>query len=105
MNNSYVSVELLTGNLRPKIVAPPPSYNPSEKAINFILIKVTPGSIKKTMMYLKKIKDISGLHPVFGEYDLVLIVREKNKSERQKLIKRLWQLQSVVDVHTLLAAS
>jgi DNA-binding Lrp family transcriptional regulator len=105
MNNSYVSVELFTGNLRPKIVAPPPSYNPSEKAINFILIKVTPGSIKKTMMYLKKIKDISGLHPVFGEYDLVLIVREKNKSERQKLIKRLWQLQSVVDVHTLLAAS
>jgi hypothetical protein len=81
MNNSYVSVELFTGNLRPKIVAPPPSYNPSEKAINFILIKVTPGSIKKTMMYLKKIKDISGLHPVFGEYDLVLIVREKNKSE------------------------
>ncbi len=105
MDNRYISVELFNGNLRPKIVAPPPSYNPSEKAINFILIKVTPGSIKKTMMFLKKIKEISGLHPVYGEYDLVLIVREKSKSGRQKLIKRLWQLQSVIDVHTLLAAS
>lgn len=105
MDNRYINPELFTGNLRPKIVAPPPSYNPSEKAINFILIKVTPGSIKKTMMFLKKIKEISGLHPVYGEYDLVLIVREKSKSERQKLIKRLWQLQSIIDVHTLLAAS
>jgi DNA-binding Lrp family transcriptional regulator len=57
------------------------------------------------MMFLKKIKEISGLHPVYGEYDLVLIVREKSKSDREKLIKRLWQLQSVIDVHTLLAAS
>lgn len=86
-------------------MAPPPSYTPSEKSINFILLKVTPGTIKKTTMMLKKIKEITGLHPVYGEYDLVLIVREKSKSQREKLIQRLWQIQTIIDVHTLLAAS
>ncbi len=105
IDNRFITPALSSDSLRPKIVAPPPSFKPPEKSPNFILIKITPGKVEECIKHLKRIKGISGFHAVYGEYDLVLIVRERDKFDRQRLMKMIWALTGVVDVQTLVAAS
>lgn len=92
-------------NERPRVVPPPPSHRPRMKAIHFILLKVQPGSMQRTVGHLRGIKGISGCHPVYGEYDLVVLVRENEEVDKSTLIKRIWTIPNVVDVQTLVAAS
>lgn len=104
-NNEQLEPELVIVNQRPKIVAPPPQHKPAHRSIHFILLKIQPGTKKMTLKELKKIPGISGCHPVYGEYDLVLLVREKTEIDKRDLVKRIWTLANVVDVQTLVAAS
>ena len=90
---------------RPRIVPPPPSYKPAEGSANFILVKIAPGFLKKSLKELKKIHGISGFHPVYGEYDLVLIVREKDEIDRQALLGIIRGITGIVDVQALIAAA
>ncbi|UCF08017.1 MAG: Lrp/AsnC ligand binding domain-containing protein [Thermoplasmata archaeon] len=96
---------LSTENIRPRIVAPPPWFEPSDSSVNFVLVKLVPGTVEKTKRAFKKIHGITGIHPVFGEYDLVLIIRQREKVDRDKLIRRIRRVSSVLDIQTLLAAS
>jgi DNA-binding Lrp family transcriptional regulator len=100
-----IQPEFAIVNKRPKIVPPPPKHKPALRSIHFILLKVQPGTMKRTIRHLRKIKGISGCHPVYGEFDLVLLVREKTEVDKRALIKRIWTLANVVDVQTLIAAS
>ncbi len=84
---------------------PPPHHRPRERSIHFILLKVQPGQMKRTMGHLKRIKGISGCHPVYGEFDLVVLVRETKAVDKSSLIKKIWTVPNVVDVQTLVAAS
>jgi DNA-binding Lrp family transcriptional regulator len=104
-DNRHIEPELVIVNQRPKVVAPPPQHKPTKSSIHFILLKVQPGTKKKTLNELKKIPGISGCHPVYGEFDLVLLVREKPEVDKRTLIKRIWTLTNVVEVQTLVAAS
>ncbi|UCE37967.1 MAG: Lrp/AsnC ligand binding domain-containing protein [Thermoplasmata archaeon] len=104
-DNSDITPVFAEGTLRPKIVAPPPSYRPQEHSASFILVKLLPGTMEKSMAELKEIQGINGFHKVYGEYDLVLIVRERNKLNKQALMRRIWEIHGVVDVQTLVAAS
>jgi DNA-binding Lrp family transcriptional regulator len=103
--NRPIEPEFVIVNQRPKIVPPPPKHKPTHRSIHFILLKIQPGTKKITIRELRKIKGISGCHPVYGEYDLVLLVREKTDVDKRALIKRIWTLSFVVDVQTLVAAS
>ena len=103
--NRRIEPEFVIVNQRPKIVAPPPQHKPAHRSIHFILLKIQPGTKEITIRELRKIKGISGCHPVYGEYDLVLLVREKTDVDKRALIKRIWTLSYVVDVQTLVAAS
>jgi hypothetical protein len=90
---------------RPKIMPPPPSYKPQPESAHFLLVKLQQGSQKKILKKLKKVKDISGFHPVFGQFDLVLIIRERKTVDREKLIKILNADPNVLEVQTLMSAS
>jgi DNA-binding Lrp family transcriptional regulator len=103
--NHNLEPEIAVVSERPKVVPPPPSHRPKDRAIHFILLKVQPGQMKRTMGYLRKVKGISGCHPVYGEYDLVILVRETKDVDKSTLIKRIWTIPNVVDVQTLVAAS
>ena len=43
-----------------------------ELRVVFVLIKTSPGYERKVYTKLEKIKEISELHPLFGEYDLIV---------------------------------
>jgi hypothetical protein len=90
---------------RPKVVPPPPSFKSSDQSAHFVLVKLQPGSLVKALKQIKKLKGIAGFHPVYGEFDLVLIIREKKGVNKSELIKRIWNISSVLEVSTLVSAS
>lgn len=92
-------------SLRPKIVAPPPTYRPTEKAANFVLVKLDPNHMEKSIKLLKTLHGISGIHAVYGAYDLVLIIREKKEIDRHLLLSKIMDTKGVLEVQTLVAAS
>ncbi len=91
--------------MRPKIVAPPPYYKPGESSANFVLVKLATGQTGKIIGVLRKLNGINGIHPVFGEYDLVIIIREKDGVDKHTLLECIRAIAGVVDVQTLVAAS
>ena len=105
MDYRQANLTLFTEGFRPKIVAPPPSYQPTLRSANFILVKLALGTVDRSMKELKNLEGISGVHPVYGEYDLVLIVREKSKVDREALLGKIRDVKGVVEIQTLLAAS
>ena len=90
---------------RPKIIPPPPSYQAQEKSAHFILVKLAPSTLKKSIKEIENIEGISGFHPVYGEYDLVIIIRERKQFNKKSLLRSIWSVTGVLDVQTLLAAS
>jgi hypothetical protein len=105
MDHRKLNPPLSPKKRRPKIEPPQPSYKPGQPPANFILIKLAPKKADKTLKALRKIKGISGFHPVRGKYDLVLIVRERNGFDKQAIIKSLSGIPGVVEVQALVAAS
>jgi DNA-binding Lrp family transcriptional regulator len=90
---------------RPKVIPPPPSFRPQPESAHFILVKLQPKSIKKALQKLKRIKGISGFHPVYGEYDIVIIIREREGVNKKKIIQMIQKHPDVIDAQTLIAAS
>jgi len=90
---------------RPKIMPPPPAYQLKQDPAHFILVKLKKGTLEKTLKKLKRIKGISGFHPVFGEFDLVIIIRERKSVNKEKLLKIIKAETEVIKVQTLMAAS
>ena len=105
LDHRYIPLELPIENMRPKVVAPPPTYKPRERTVTFILVKLAPSYKEDRIRDLRGIDGISGIHPVYGEYDLVLIVRERNDIDKHLLMRKIRAITGVVDVQTLLAAS
>jgi hypothetical protein len=90
---------------RPRVIPPPPTYKAQEKSAHFILVKLAPSTLKQSIKEIENIDGISGFHPVYGEYDLVLIIRERNNFNKKPLLRSIWSVTGVLDVQTLLAAS
>jgi DNA-binding Lrp family transcriptional regulator len=103
--NYDLEPEIAIVSERPRVVPPPPSHRPRDRSINFILLKVQPGQMERTVGYLRNIEGISGCHPVYGEYDLVVLVRESKDVNKSLLIKKIWTVPNVVGVQTLVSAS
>jgi DNA-binding Lrp family transcriptional regulator len=92
-------------SLRPKIVAPPPSYKPAERAANFVLVKLDPHTIEESIRILKSLPGINGIHAVYGAFDLVLIIRERKEINKHLLLNSIRETKGVLEVQTLVAAS
>jgi len=84
---------------------PERSFKPTNKPANFILIKLAPDKADKSLEQIRKIEGISGFHRVSGQYDLVLIVRERNGFNKEALMKNISSIPGVIEVQTLMAAS
>ena len=90
---------------RPRVVPPPPTFKPSQQSAHFILVKVQPGTLVRALKQIKKVPGISGFHPVYGEFDLVLIIRERKGINKEMIMKNLWAISGILEVSTLVAAS
>ena len=84
---------------------PPPDFSPSEHAPNFVLVKVAIGEETGVNRSLLEIPGVSGVHMVYGEYDFVLIIREReSKKFRDIVMKNIRATKGVMSTTTLISA-
>ena len=93
------------GQYRPPVTAPPPTYKPPEHSANFVLVRIAVGKEDSAYNNLRQIPGISGIHQVYGEYDIVLIIREReSRNFRNLVMKKIRGVDGVVETTTLIAA-
>ena len=105
IDHRHLSPSLEIEIVRPKIVAPPPRYKPMERSANFVLVKLATGSQEKVLNVLRSLNGLSGIHPVYGEYDVVLIIRENSDVDKHLLVENIRTINGVVGIKTLIAAA
>ena len=72
-------------------------------AIGFALLTISPLYEKKVYEELKKIPEIEEIHPLFGEYDILLKVKGPDiDSIGEIVIKNIRSIKGVVDTKTLI---
>ncbi len=72
---------------------------------NFVLVKVAVGEENLSMEKLKEIEGIKGIHLVYGEYDMVLVIEERDSTKlRDIIMKQIRSVRGVIDTTTLVAA-
>jgi DNA-binding Lrp family transcriptional regulator len=72
-------------------------------AIGFALLSISPLHEKKVYDSLKSVPEITEIHPLFGEYDiLVKISCNDIDTVGEVVIRKIRSLQGVVDTKTLI---
>ena len=72
-------------------------------AIGFVLISISPLHEKEVYEYLTNIPEVVEVHPLFGEYDILLKVESTDiDSIGNIVIKKIRSSQGVVDTKTLI---
>jgi DNA-binding Lrp family transcriptional regulator len=75
------------------------------KSANFVLVKIAVGEELETLEKLRDIQGISGIHLVYGEYDMVLVIKERDTTKlRDIIMKSIRGVKGVLDTTTLVAA-
>ncbi|MEE9151604.1 MAG: Lrp/AsnC ligand binding domain-containing protein [Thermoplasmata archaeon] len=75
------------------------------KSANFVLVKIAVGEEEHAYDKLSKIEGILGIHFVYGEYDMVLIIEERDTTKlRDIIMKQIRSVKGVIDTTTLVAA-
>ncbi len=71
-------------------------------SIAFVLISTVPGKEMEVYEKISKIKYVVEIHPLFGEYDLIVKIDVKDFSELGKIvIEKLRTIDGVIDTKTL----
>jgi DNA-binding Lrp family transcriptional regulator len=72
-------------------------------AIGFALLSISPLKEKEVFETLSKIPEISEVHPLFGEYDILVKIESGDiDAIGEIVIKKIRSLQGVVDTKTLI---
>ena len=72
---------------------------------NFVLIKIAVGDEDDAYEKLKNVEGIDGIHFVYGEYDMVIIIRERDSTKlRDIIMKQVRSVRGIIDTTTLVAA-
>ena len=72
---------------------------------NFVLIKIAVGDEDDAYEKLKNVEGIDGIHFVYGEYDMVIIIRERDSTKlRDIIMKQVRSVKGIIDTTTLVAA-
>jgi DNA-binding Lrp family transcriptional regulator len=72
---------------------------------NFVLVKIAVGEEDSAYRELSQIEGIKSIHLVYGEYDMVLIIVERDTSKlRDIIMKNIRGVKGVIDTTTLVAA-
>lgn len=71
-------------------------------SIAFVLISTVPGREQEIYNKISKFDHVEEIHPLFGEYDLIVKINAKDYSELGKIvIERIRTTEGVVDTKTL----
>jgi Lrp/AsnC family transcriptional regulator for asnA, asnC and gidA len=72
---------------------------------NFVLIKIAVGDEDDAYEKLKNVDGIDGIHFVYGEYDMVIIIKERDSTKlRDIIMKQVRSVRGIIDTTTLVAA-
>ncbi len=72
---------------------------------NFVLVKIAVGDEDDAYEKLKNVPGIDGIHFVYGEYDMVIIIRERDSTKlRDIIMKQVRNIRGIIDTTTLVAA-
>jgi DNA-binding Lrp family transcriptional regulator len=75
------------------------------KSANFVLVKIAVGEEDFAYTKLSEIEGIQGIHFVYGEYDMVLVIEERDTTMlRDIIMKKIRSVKGVIDTTTLVAA-
>jgi len=75
------------------------------KSANFVLVKIAVGEEDQAYKKLSEIPGINSIHFVYGEFDLVLVIEERDTSKLRDIIMReIRSVKGVIDTTTLVAA-
>ncbi len=77
----------------------------NSKSANFVLVKVAVGEEEQAYEKLKKIEGIQSIHLVYGEYDMVVIIEERDSTKlRDIIMKKVRGVKGMINTTTLVAA-
>ena len=78
-------------------------YDTGEKvAMGFVLISAAPGREKDVFVEIQKIKEVVELHPLFGEYDLIVKLDAPDFNRLGEIVvDRIRKIPGVIDTKTL----
>jgi DNA-binding Lrp family transcriptional regulator len=75
------------------------------KSANFVLVKIAVGEEDSAFAELNDIEGISSIHFVYGEYDMVIVIEERDTTLlRDIIMKNIRSVKGVIDTTTLVAA-
>ena len=71
--------------------------------IAFVLITTKPGAEKDVYESLKDIPEVTELHPIFGEYDLIIKLNSENADDIGNLVvQKIRVLEGITDTKTFI---
>ncbi|MCL4479898.1 MAG: Lrp/AsnC ligand binding domain-containing protein [Thermoplasmataceae archaeon] len=71
-------------------------------SIAFVLVSTVPGKEHEVYNKISKVKYVVEIHPLFGEYDLIVKIDAKDYSELGKtVIEHIRTIEGVIDTKTL----
>jgi DNA-binding Lrp family transcriptional regulator len=71
--------------------------------IAFVLITTKPGAEKEVYDCLKDIPEVTELHPIFGEYDLIIKLNSENADNIGNLVvQKIRILEGITDTKTFI---
>lgn len=77
----------------------------STKPANFVLVKIAVGEETSAYEELSGIAGIQSIHMVYGEYDMVIVIRERDSTKLRNIImKQIRSTKGVIDTTTLVGA-
>lgn len=72
---------------------------------NFVLVKIAVGDEDDAYETLKNVEGIDSIHFVYGEYDMVIIIKERDSTRlRDIIMKQVRSVRGIIDTTTLVAA-
>lgn len=74
-------------------------------ALAYILIQVGHGKIDKVSSGLMKYKEITDIHHLYGEFDIIIRVEAQNSAKLADFVaKKLRQMKDIVTTETMVAS-
>lgn len=71
-------------------------------SVAFILVSTVPGKEQEVYNRISKVNYVVEIHPLFGEYDLIVKVDAKDYSELGKIVvEQIRTIDGVIDTKTL----
>lgn len=71
-------------------------------SIAFILVSTVPGKEQEVYNKISKVNYVVEIHPLFGEYDLIVKLDAKDYSELGKVVvEQIRTIEGVIDTKTL----